>query len=72
MKGMGISAGDNHHSWMTTQELLHSTVGCTAEYTGLMEACRLPLIAIQNMNSQPDDRYPQPHLQLQHRDMPGE
>ncbi len=71
MDGMGISAGDNHHSWMTTQELLNCTKH-TAEYTGLMEACRLPLMTILTMDPQPDDRNLQSHPQLQAQDKPGE
>eukprot|EP00972_Heterocapsa_arctica_P082089 12098269-Heterocapsa_arctica.AAC.1 len=46
---MGTDAGDNYHSWMTTQELRKCTQD-NAGQGGLMEACKSPLMTIHTMD----------------------
>eukprot|EP00972_Heterocapsa_arctica_P087402 12889876-Heterocapsa_arctica.AAC.1 len=70
MNQMGIDAGDSYHTWMTTQELLNCTKG-TAEYGGLMEACRLPLMTIHTMDRPDRNHHFQQHPRPRAHDKPG-
>eukprot|EP00972_Heterocapsa_arctica_P021937 3227468-Heterocapsa_arctica.AAC.1 len=71
MNGMGISADDNHHAWMTAQELLNCTKGST-EQGGLMQACRSPLMTILAMDHLGSSHQFQPHPHPRAQDKPGE